>query len=144
MALDFQPSQLQQLIPQRPPFVLVDRLYNYGATEIISGFTVPEGHMLVNHAGCFSEAGIMEHFAQTIALHKGYDYFLKRMHAPMGYIGSIRNMQIYSLPKIGEELRTHIRIEQELMDITLVSGTVSVGDLLIASGEMKTVIAKEI
>ena len=42
-------EKILDLIPQRPPFVLVDSIYEHNEREILSGFTVPEGHILVNH-----------------------------------------------------------------------------------------------
>ena len=59
----------------------------------------------------------------------------------MGYIGAIKNIEIQSLPKVGDTLKTHITIQQEFMDVTLVTMLTFIGDTLIAQGEMKTVLA---
>ena len=59
----------------------------------------------------------------------------------MGYIGAIKNIEIQSLPKVGDALKTHITILQEFMDVTLVTMQTFIGDTLIAQGEMKTVLA---
>lgn len=80
--------------------------------------------------------------AQTVALHTGYDYFLKGQPAPTGYIGSIKEIQILRLPKLDEIINTEAHILQEFMGVTLVEITVSNAKKeKIASGIMKTVIA---
>ncbi len=136
-------DELLSLIPQRPPFVLVDKLVAHGDKSVTSGFSVPEDHVLTDGAGFLSEAGIIENFAQTIALHQGYDYFLRGLPSPVGYIGSIKNVEILACPRAGQELRTTVHILQEMMGVTMVKGEVMVGDQVIARGEMRTVIVDE-
>lgn len=137
------PEEILKLIPQKPPFVLVDKIYAHSENEIISGFTIPENHVLLNSSGKLSESGIIEHFAQTIALYQGYYYYLKNLPAPVGYIGSIRNIDIFELPEVNQEIRTKLTILNQLMGVTMVSGEVYWGEKLIAQGEMRTVIAKD-
>ena len=38
----------------------------------------------------FVESGIIEHMAQSVALHTGYQFYLRKEQAPTGYIGSIK------------------------------------------------------
>lgn len=132
-----------KLIPQQPPFVLVDTLMTFGPDHIVAGFDIPEQHVLVDAKGFLTEAGVIEHFAQSIALHQGYESALQHMPPPVGYIGSIKNFEIYRLPRAGEQLRTQITIVQRLFGVTAVRGEVKLNDEVIAVGEMRTVIAKE-
>lgn len=136
-------EEILKLIPQRPPFVLVDKIYTHSENEILSGFTIPENHVLLNLENKLSESGIIEHFAQTIALYQGYYYYLKNLPAPVGYIGSIKNIEIFELPKINQEIRTKLTVLNQLMGVTMVSGEVYLNDKIIAQGEMRTIIAKD-
>ncbi|SMC35176.1 hypothetical protein [Moheibacter sediminis] len=136
-------EEILKLIPQRPPFVLVDKIYTHSENEILSGFTIPEDHVLLNNLGQLSESGIIEHFAQTIALYQGYYYYLQNLPAPVGYIGSIKNIDIFELPKANQEIRTKVIVLNQLLGVTMVSGEVYLGEKLIASGEMRTIIAKD-
>ena len=131
------------LIPQRPPMVMVDALLSYTATTGAAGLTIPADNLFVQN-GQLQEAGVVEHIAQSIALHKGYYYYLQQQPAPMGYIGSIKRMNIYVLPEVGTTLTTELSIIQEFMGVTLVKVRTTVGEELIAEGEMKTVIAESI
>lgn len=143
MSLISSPEEILQLIPQQPPFVLVDKLITYETDCIISGFDIPDWHVLVDESGFLTEAGVIEHFAQTIALHQGYDYALRNMNPPVGYIGSVKNFEIYELPRTGDQIHTRISILQRLFGVTAVRGEVKLGEKIIAIGEMRTVIAKE-
>ena len=129
------------LIPQRPPMVMVDALLSYTATTGAAGLTIAADNLFVQN-GQLQEAGVVEHIAQSIALHKGYYYYLQHQPAPMGYIGSIKRMSIYAPPEVGANLTTELSIIQEFMGVTLVKVRTTSGGVLVAEGEMKTVIAE--
>lgn len=135
-------DEVRKLIPQAPPFMLVDRIIAYDPQEIVSGFEIPLDHVLVDKNGYLSEAGLIENFAQTIALHQGYDYALRNLPAPVGYIGSIKNFEVLGRVSAGEKLHTQVVILQQMMGVTMVQGEVRWKDQVIASGEMRTVIVE--
>lgn len=134
---------VKDLIPQKAPFVMVHELVAYTEENLHARFIVNAGNLFVykNH---FQESGIIEHMAQSVALHTGYQFFLIDKPAPTGYLGSIKNIQITRLPKLGEALDTKVSILQEFMGITLVEIVVTINDELIAKGQMKTVLAKDV
>ena len=132
---------INQLIPQRAPIIMVDTLWEYSPTTAVVGLTVLEDNIFVQE-GSFSASGLIEHMAQSTALHKGYGYYLNHQPAPMGYIGAIKHIEIYKLPPMGAHIKTSITIVQEFMDVTLVSIETYLEDVCIAQGEMKTVLAK--
>lgn len=134
-------TNIKNLIPQKTPFVMVDALLGFSNTNIISSFTILESNIFFDNQ-TLSEAGLIENMAQTVALHTGYDYFLKGQPAPTGYIGSIKEVQIITLPSLNEIINTQAHILQEFMGVTLVEITVSNAKKeKIASSIMKTVIA---
>ena len=132
---------ITQLIPQRAPIVMVDTLWEYSPTTAVVGLTVLEDNIFVQE-GSFSASGLIEHMAQSTALHKGYGYYLNHQPAPMGYIGAIKHIEIHKLPPVGAHIKTSITIVQEFMDVTLVRIETYLEDVCIAQGEMKTVLAK--
>jgi predicted hotdog family 3-hydroxylacyl-ACP dehydratase len=132
---------VETLIPQRFPFVMVDKLYSYSETELVSGFTV-QGNAIFFEKDCLVESGLIEHMAQSVALHTGYQFYLRKEQAPTGYIGSIKDIEIKKLPQLHEEIRTTVSILQEFGGITLVDVVTTLNDVEIAKGQMKTVLAK--
>ncbi len=132
---------VEKLLPQKVPFVMVDKMYDYTETSLVSGFTILEESIFFQD-GNFVESGLIEHIAQSIALHTGYQFFLRNEPAPTGYIGSIKDIEIIKLPKLGDEIQTTVSILQEFAGITLVDAITRLNNSVIASGQMKTVLAK--
>lgn len=131
---------VENLIPQKFPFVMVDKLINYRENEIVVGLLVPESNIFVNEA-VFQESGLIEHMAQSVALYTGYQFYLKQQPAPVGYIGSIKSIEINQLPKLNEEIETTVTVLQEFMGVTLVDISSRLNGVVIAKGQMKTVLA---
>lgn len=133
-------KNIQDLIPQKQPFVMVDALLAYSDTNLTAGLTVVPGNILVEN-GIFQASGVLEHQAQSVALHTGYKFFLAGEPAPVGYIGAVKTFKISRLPKTDEELVTTIQIIAEMDGVTLVKTETKINDEVIATSEMKTVIA---
>ena len=135
------PEFIKELIPQREPIIMVDAILEYEESKVVGGLMVSEDCIFVEN-NTLKEPGVLEHMAQTVALYTGYEYYLKNMQAPVGYIGSMKNVEILRLPKIGEKLVTTATILHEIMGVTLVNIETKVDKKIIAFGEMKTVIAE--
>lgn len=128
------------LIPQKEPFVMVDKLYQFSEDKIVSGLTITETNLFC-FENIFLEPGLIENMAQTVAMHKGYTYHLKNEPAPVGYIGAIKKVEIFDLPKLGSELVTTVTILHDIMGVTLVEAKVECDQKLIALSEIKTALA---
>lgn len=134
-------TNIEHLIPQKEPFVMVDTLLGFSNTNVVSSLRILEGNIFFENQ-TLSEPGLIENMAQTVALHTGYHYFLKGESAPTGYIGSIKEMKILRLPQLNETIKTEALILHEFMGVTLVEITVFNNNKeKIASSLMKTVIA---
>lgn len=131
---------VENLIPQKFPFVMVDKLIDFKENEIIVGLTVPENNIFVKD-DVFQESGLIEHMAQSVALYTGYQFYLKQQPAPVGYIGSIKSIEINQLPKLNDEIETIVTVLHEFMGVTLVDISSKLNGVEIAKGQMKTVLA---
>ncbi len=133
-------DRILQLIPQKPPFVMVDSLLEYTDKTGTTGFTIPEDNILVEDT-IFSEPGLIEHMAQSMSLWRGYEGFLSGLDKPKtGFIGAIKSVEILELPKAGNKLVTYVEILQEFMNVTSVGArTFDEEGNLLATSEMKTV-----
>ncbi|MDR3339495.1 MAG: hydroxymyristoyl-ACP dehydratase [Candidatus Symbiothrix sp.] len=133
---------VKEFIPQREPLVMVDAFYGIEGSRSFSGLTIGENNLLVEN-GLLNESGIIEHIAQSCSLRVGYLCKQQNMPVPVGYIGAVRKMKIYDLPRVGQQLFTTIDILSEVFDITLVSAEVTAGETLIAVCEMKIFLANK-
>ncbi len=55
----------------------------------------------------------------------------------IGVLGSIKNLIIYRLPKVGETLTTEIEVINDIFNINLINGKIKINDELIAECDMK-------
>lgn len=129
-----------KLIPQKEPFVMVDKLLHFEDNMVVTGLTVSEKNIFTRFNE-FTAPGLIEHMAQSVALYTGYQYYLKKQAAPIGYIGAIKKVEIFDLPFKGQELTTTVKILYDIMGVTLITAETECQGILIASAEMKTVLA---
>lgn len=132
---------VENLLPQKFPFVMVDKMYSFTKNTLVSGLKIQNDNIFFDN-NVFLEAGLIEHMAQSVALHTGYEFFLRNEKAPTGYIGSIKEIEIKKLPKINDTIQSTVTIIQEFAGITLVDIVTTLNNEEIANGQMKTVIAK--
>lgn len=130
---------VENLIPQKFPFVMVNGISEYSEEHLVSGFTIKEENIFV-HEGVFQASGLIEHQAQSVALHTGYKFYLLGKEAPTGYIGAIKTFEAEALPKTGDQLVSEVKIINEMMGVTLVQISTKVNNEVIAKSEMKTVV----
>lgn len=134
-------TDVTHLIPQKTPFVMVDALLDFSENKITSSFKILDNNLFIKD-DYLLEPGLIENMAQTVALHTGYDFFLKGEDAPTGYIGSIKKVEVFQLPKLNETIITEATILHEFMGVTMVEvKALNQKKEEIASAQMKTVIA---
>lgn len=129
------------LIPQKPPFVMVDHILHSDDITTQTSFCIQEDNIFVED-GCFVEAGLLENIAQTAAARLGYESSRQGTGVPLGFIGAVKNFEVMKLPAVQSEIHTEVMIVTQVFDVTLVRGTVSLNQEVIAVCEMKIVIQK--
>ncbi|MDR0844063.1 MAG: pseudouridylate synthase [Tannerella sp.] len=128
-----------ELLPQRPPFIMVDKLTYYDPVVAKTVFTLREDNLFCTN-GRMEEAGLVEVIAQTCAARMGYKEKTDVQRdgvVKIGYIGMIKKMSIYETPLVGEQLETTVLFVEEIFATSLVDSKIEVGDKLIATCEMK-------
>lgn len=128
---------IHTLLPQQEPFVMVGTLTYFERSRIKTELRIPEDNIFVND-GYFSAAGIIENMAQTCAARLGYiNKYILLKDIQLGFIGALRDMEVVSLPKVGETIVTEVVIREEVFGMLLADATVMCGNRLIAKTEMK-------
>lgn len=130
-------AAITRYIPHRPPFVLVDTLYSCGVDGAVAGFHVTDNPMVFN--GFFTEAGLIEHMAQSVALRAGWLGSQPGQAAAfsMGYIAGIKNARIYQLAPVGATILTRVRILINLGNMVLIDVDSHVGGQLLAECQLQ-------
>lgn len=139
-------DNILELIPQRPPMVMVDELVLCNEKQVISHFTIQADNIFMDRNG-FTAPGMMEVMAQTAAARNGY--LMKNQangankKVPIGVIGSIKNFKQFFQPCSDSKLITTLDIAYELMNVTRVTAKVELDGQLVAKGELQIYITEQ-
>jgi predicted hotdog family 3-hydroxylacyl-ACP dehydratase len=125
-----------ELIPQRLPMVMVDRLLHCDTVLTKTEFTVRKECIMVDD-GHMSPIGLIENIAQTCAARMGYINISSGKEVRVGVIGALREMEIHALPKVGDTITTSIIVSDEVFGMTLAQAESRCGDTIMASGTIK-------
>ena len=129
--------ELSLLLPQKPPMVMVDALVEFTELSAVTRLVVRPDNIFVQN-GRLAEPGLVENIAQTAAAHAGHSNVLNGIpEAPLGYIATVDHLHIHKLPELHSTLETSIRVKQQVMNVTIIAGTIRCDGETIAECEMK-------
>jgi predicted hotdog family 3-hydroxylacyl-ACP dehydratase len=132
----FEDITMKELIPQRPPFVMIDKLLSFDMTVTVTQLEVRADNVFCKDAHLSSE-GLMENIAQTCAARMGYINLNKNEAVKIGVIGAVNNFEVFRTPTVGELIVTTIEVIEEMFQITMVKAVIRCGDETIAQANMK-------
>jgi len=115
---------------------MVDKVLDYHETGFTTSFYITENNIFQEN-GLFKEPGLVENIAQTAAARAGYVSRRESKPVQVGYIGAVNALQVHKLPRTGNELITEITIENQIFDVTLISGKITCNNETIAQCKMK-------
>ena len=127
---------IEELIPQRPPFVMIDRLVSSDEVYSVTELSIREDNLFIED-GRLSASGLIENIAQTCAARIGYINQSDDKPIKIGVIGSISNLNIERTPKVGEKLTTTIKLLEEVFQMTLVEAVIASDNEEIVHANMK-------
>src|SRR6478672_4206172 len=129
-------ENIQSLIPQRPPFVMVDQLEHVDELTTRTSFQVrPDNIFLQN--GRLREPAMVENIAQTAAARAGYRATEGNQPVLVGFIGAVTGLKVHGLPELNDILETEIVVKNQIFDVTIITGTVSCNGNIMAQCDMK-------
>jgi predicted hotdog family 3-hydroxylacyl-ACP dehydratase len=131
------------LIPQRPPMVMIDMLTHSEENSAKGCFYIKDSTVFCDDEH-LQEAGLIEFIAQTAAAYVGYIQLSTQKEVRLGFIGMIKNLAIYSLPKINSEILSEIIVENELLGYTIITGKVFQNNAVIAECEMRILLEPQL
>ena len=133
-------TNIESLIPQRPPFVMISELVYSEGNETRSKFVVESDNIFLNKDRLL-EPALVENIAQTAAARAGWLALNENKPVAIGYIGAIQQLEIFDLPVKGDTLETEIRVMNQVFNVTFISGKLCCNGRLLATCEMKIFIS---
>lgn len=134
---------LNELLPQRPPFVMIDRLVSCDDVYAVTELTIRKDNIFVEDERLTS-SGLIENIAQTCAARIGYLNLKAGETVKIGVIGAISNLDILRTPKVGEKLETTIELISEVFQMTLVEAVIRSNGVEIARANMKIALTDKV
>lgn len=132
-------SAINQYIPHREPFIMIDNLVNVSAGRFESDFYIEQDNVLVED-GHFQESGLLENIAQTCAASFGYLDREEAGEPKIGFIGAITKVEVHELPSASATIRTIVEPLHQLGNIYLVKGESFWEGRILLGCEMKIVV----
>lgn len=135
--MDIDNIPITELIPQRSPFIMVDRVVCCDEVDAKTEFLIRRDNILLDEEMFLSEAGIIENMAQSCAARMGYVDLLHGEPIKIGYIGEVQNASILKLPRSGETLFTQIHVVEEIFNCLIAEVVACTKDKTIATARIK-------
>lgn len=129
-------ENIESLIPQRKPFVMIDELSVSEGNFTRTRLQVRADNIFAED-GFFTEPGLLENIAQTAAARAGYEAQKDNAPVRVGYIGAVKNFEVFVLPAVGDVLETEIITGNQVFDVSVIKGTIHSNGHLVARCEMK-------
>lgn len=134
-------QHIEDYIPHRFPFVMVDNLLNVSRESFESDFSIDENNILVKN-NFFQEAGLIENIAQTCAASFGYLDKAENENPKIGFIGAISRLTVHELPAVHSKINTIVTPTHQLGNIIMVLGRNFMDGRILMECEMKIVISE--
>lgn len=129
-------KEIYELIPQRPPMVMIHKLVFSDNDGAKTNLFVDEKNLFYQN-GKLREPALIENIAQTAAAWTGYKTKMENKPIREGFIGAIKNLVIYALPELNSTIETEVKVEYQVMNATVISGKIRSDEKLLAECEMK-------
>ena len=132
-----QTTDIESLIPQRPPILMVNRFECDSADGCTTWLDVSESNMFM-HDGHLLAEGLIEHIAQTAAAYIGYRRREVGDDVNLGFIGDVKKCTVaQSLPRPGDTVETRMRVVSQVGAITMIAAESTVQGETVTSCRMK-------
>ncbi|MBQ8991564.1 MAG: beta-hydroxyacyl-ACP dehydratase [Prevotella sp.] len=145
--MKYEGKDIERLIPQRHPFMMVDEFEDIEAPESEESLTgascstslsVRSDNYFMLPGQEMSETGLIEHIAQSasalaghVALQQGAE------NPPVGMIAEVKHFECQRRPRAHEQLTTTIAMGFAFGPMTLCHGETRIGDGTICEADLK-------
>ena len=129
-------EEIQNYIPQRPPFIMVDNLIEASVERFKTDFRILPGNIFLD-ANELREFALIENIAQSSSAGLAISKRIKEYSKPDGYLGAISKLKLYGLPALGDTIYTVIEVLAQFENMFLVKGVNYLDNRVLMECEMK-------
>lgn len=114
---------IEELIPQRSPFVFVDRVITFNDTSVTTEYLVSTKNPFVENDR-MAESGLIENMAQSAAALEGCNAKNNNTPVKIGFIGSVKQLEIAKQVVVGDILQTEVKIVGTALGVNIADGLI--------------------
>jgi predicted hotdog family 3-hydroxylacyl-ACP dehydratase len=129
-------TAFRQLIPHRPPMVLIDEVIEFGPERIRARRTIRPGDPFVGHDG-LDDAALLEVIAQTIAAGDALFARSKGGKVRKGYLTGLTGVKLYGQAAVGESVEVQADCLKRMEGMGLFDVQATVEGRPLAEGRFK-------
>ena len=129
-------NNITDYIPQRTPIVMIGGLLEVKDNITRTGLQIAADNLFVED-GKLTPPGLLENMAQTAAARAGYVARQENTPVPIGFIGAVKDFEVFDLPPAGSFIETITEIQTQVFNATMVAGKVLLDGKVMAQCELK-------
>jgi 3-hydroxyacyl-[acyl-carrier-protein] dehydratase len=136
------PLSADEILPHRPPMLLIDRLVEGGGGEGLTETVIGRDHLFLEE-GRLHPAALLEMMAQSFAAVKGLED-RKRGQAPArGFLVGVKGLHWYGQAEAGDRLRVWVKKVGETEEFVLAEARVEREGQVLAEGTIMVYVPQE-
>jgi predicted hotdog family 3-hydroxylacyl-ACP dehydratase len=114
-------TEIENYIPQRKPFIMIDNLVNAVPEKFETDFLVLPENIFVEN-GVLREFALIENIAQTSSAGLAITKKHTGKKNTDGFIGAISKLELYDLPKVHDTIYTVVSLVTQFENMYLLKG----------------------
>lgn len=131
-------AEIENYIPQRSPFIMIDNLVEATPEEFETDFRVLPENIFIEK-GVLREFALIENIAQSCSAGLAITKRSSGKKLTDGYIGAIAKLILYDLPAVNDTIHTRVKLLAQLENLFLLKGENFVNDRKLLECEIKLV-----
>jgi hypothetical protein len=131
-------EHIENFIPQRPPFVMIDNLLEATGEFFVTDFFILPDNIFIQD-GVLREFAMIENIAQSSSA--GLTVTTKRSadKRPEGYLAGLSKLKLYELPRVNDRIYTMVKLVAQFGSMYLLKGENYLSDTKLMECELKLV-----
>ena len=131
-------TEIENYIPQRKPFIMIDNLVNAVPEKFETDFLVLPENIFVEN-GILREFALIENIAQTSSAGLAITKKQTGKKNADGFIGAISKLKLYDLPKVHDTIYTIVSLVAQFENMYLLKGENYLSEKKLLECEIKLV-----
>ncbi|MBN2644652.1 MAG: hypothetical protein JXR59_04165 [Desulfuromonadaceae bacterium] len=131
------PMPAIELLPHRPPMLLIDELLECQPTSGRVTARFDANSLFADRGGQIEPVVMVELLAQAWAAVKGWQDRSQGLPVRQGYLVGGRSVTVYQAPRIGESLSIVVELAGEIDGFAVIDGQIVCGKNTLAEGSLK-------